>query len=77
VARSGMILGVVLALAMTAGGAHHAGADPIEPQDVRVIDGDTIRTAVFADYHLGAVVSAARGARDRRGTLTRHGLVSS
>jgi len=34
--------GLLLALAM-AGGAHHAGAAPIEPRDVLVIDGDTIR----------------------------------
>ena len=34
---------VALVLALTCGAAHPAGADPIEPGNVRVIDGDTIR----------------------------------
>jgi endonuclease YncB( thermonuclease family) len=37
------IFGCTVALAIGASGAHHADADPIEPHQVRVIDGDTIR----------------------------------
>jgi endonuclease YncB( thermonuclease family) len=37
------IFGGPIALAITGGSALHAGADPIEPHEVRVTDGDTIR----------------------------------
>jgi endonuclease YncB( thermonuclease family) len=40
---SGPLSGLVLALAIAAGAAHQAAAEPIEAADVRVIDGDTIR----------------------------------
>lgn len=57
------ILGLGLALALNAGGAQHADASPVEPRQVRVIDGDTITVDGKTIYLAGFIAPETQGAR--------------
>ena len=57
------IFAVTLAFATSSGIAQHAGAEPVEPQQVRVIDGDTITVRGKTIHLVGFVAPETQDAQ--------------